>query len=89
MKYWFMSKTSELWYENNRNGFETFLKGMIKGEISFKFFTGQIDKDNWMFQDYDIYENIVDGLYLECLPKIEETIRDVIKVNFECLKRVS
>lgn len=84
-----MSKSSELWYDNNKKGFESFVKGIIKGLVSFKFFTGQIEKDNWMFQDYDTYEDIVDGLFLECLPKIEETIRDVIEVNFECLKKVS
>ena len=84
-----MSKSSELWYENNLNGFETMVKNSIKGYISLKFFTGQIDRDNWMFQDYDTYEDIVDGLYLECFPKIEETIREVVEVNFECLKKVS
>ena len=84
-----MGKSSELWYENNLNGFETIVKEMIKGVVSFKFFTGQIERDNWMFQDYEMYEDIVDGLYLECVPQIEETIRDVIEVNFECLKKVS
>ena len=85
-----MSKSSELWYEENLKGFETIVKDNIKGFISFKFFSGQIDRDNWMFQDFDTYEEIVDGLFLECvLPKIEETIREVVEDNFECLKKVS
>ena len=84
-----MSKSSELWIKENLKGFETIVKNNIKGYISFKFFTGQIDRDNWMFQDFDTYENIVDGLYFECVPKIEETIREIVEVNFECLKKVS
>ena len=84
-----MSKSSELWYEENLKGFETIVKDNIKGFISFKFFSGQIDRDNWMFQDFDTYEEIVDGLFLECVPKIEETIRAVVEDNFECLKKVS
>lgn len=84
-----MSKSSELWYEENLKGFETIVKDNIKGFISFKFFSGQIDRDNWMFQDFDTYEEIVDGLFLECVPKIEETIREVVEDNFECLKKVS
>ena len=84
-----MGRMKEVWFENVQKGFETFVKEEIKGVISLNVMIGKYDKDNWMFQDFDTYEDIVGGLYLECVPRIEETIRSVVEDNFECLKKVS
>ena len=84
-----MGRMKEVWFENVRKGFETFVKEEIKGVISLNVMIGKYDKDNWMFQDHELFEDIVDGLYLECLPQIEETVREVVEGNFEVLKKVS
>ena len=84
-----MSKTSELWFENNLKGFETFVKGEIKGIITLNVMSGVYDRKSWVFRDYDMYEEIVDGLYMECFPQIRDTIREVVESNFKCLNKVS
>ena len=84
-----MGRTKEIQMENNYKGYETIIKDCINGFISFNVMVGRYDGNSWMFQDHDLYQDVVDGLYWECLPRIYETIMDVVESNFECLKKVS
>ena len=84
-----MSKTSELQLENNLKGFETFVKEEIRGIITLNVMSGVYDRKSWVFRDYELFEEIVDGLYVECVPQLRDTIREVVESNFECLNKVS
>ena len=82
-----MSKMGELWYEENLKGFEAIVKNEINGVISFNVFTGKYDQNSWVFQDREMYEDVIDGLYRECFPQILGTIKEVVEGNFNCLKK--